>query len=289
MSIILTEAGWMRTAYKLARRFGGKIVTAGRSKHPKIVGLDAAGKQIKMTIPSSPSDNARTAKNVEAQLRRAGFVDRSKAAKVKDTLVKNTKVTALPASRKTANQQTTFKDFTQKYLPNVQGPRKPNTPVKRGKVQGPETELENRMKKAFDKRLDAVIKDVRGTKTKTPLPARMPKKLTDAEMEKLRNLKLTPKQRRKFRELGLLEQMVAPKKPGKRDLLNLTPSEKKLDAIIQLSNRPGVRRRLMTGKAMYPISEDNKHRDAKLNYQYKDVTNPKKPVDPIKALKLKKA
>ena len=239
MSVILNEAGWMRTAYKLARRFGGKIVSAGRSKHPKIVGLDAAGRQIKMTIPSSPSDNARTAKNVEAQLRRAGFVDRSKAAKVKDTLVKNTKVTAIPSStpkgRRTANQQTTFKDFTQKFQPNVQGPRKPNTQPKRGKVQGPETELENRMKKAFDKRLDAVIKDVRGTKTKTPLPARMPKKLTDAEMEKLRNLKLTPKQRRKFRELGLME--------------------------------------------------TNKHREEKLNYQYKEVTNPKRPVDPIKVMK----
>ena len=85
------------------------------------------------------------------------------------------------------------------------------------------------------------------------------------------------------------EQMVAPKKPGKRDLLNLTPSEKKLDAIIQLSNRAGVRRRLMTGKAVYPFSEDNKHRDAKINYQYKEVTNPKKPVDPVRALKLKKA
>ena len=279
----------MRTAYKLARRFGGKVISAGRSKHPKIVGLDAAGKQIKMTIPSSPSDNARTAKNVEAQLRRAGFVDRSKAAKVKDTLVKNTKVTAVPASRKTANQQTTFKDFTQKFQPNVQGPRKPNTPVKRGKVQGPETELENRMKKAYDKRVDAVLNLPDKVKTKTPLPAKMPKKLTDYEMYQLRNLKLTPKQRKKFRELGLLEQMVAPKKPGKRDLLNLTPSEKKLDAIIQLSNRPGVRRRLMTGRAMYPFSEDNKHRDDKLNYQYKEVTNPKKPVDPIKALKLKKA
>ena len=233
----------MRTAYKLARRFGGKVISAGRSKHPKIVGLDASGRQIKMTIPSSPSDNARTAKNVEAQLRRAGFVDRSKAAKVKDTLVKNTNVTAIPSStpggRRTANQQTTFKDFTQKFQPNVQGPRKPNTQPKRGKVQGPETELENRMKKAYDKRVDAVMKDVRGTKTKTPLPARMPKKLTDAEMEKLRNLKLTPKQRRKFRELGLME--------------------------------------------------TNKHREEKLNYQYKEVTNPKKPVDPIKVLKLKKA
>jgi len=126
MSIILTEAGWMRTAYKLAKRFGGKIVTAGRSKHPKIVGLDASGKQIKMTIPSSPSDNARTAKNVEAQLRRAGFVDRSKAAKVKDALVKGSKETVLKPTVKTppASRQTTFKDFTQKFQPNVQGPKK---------------------------------------------------------------------------------------------------------------------------------------------------------------------
>ena len=226
----------MRTAYKLAKRFGGKIVSAGRSKHPKIVGLNAAGKQIKMTIPSSPSDNARTAKNVEAQLRRAGFVDRSKAAKVKDTLVKNTNVTAIP-SRRTANQQTTFKDFTQKYQPNVQGPKKPNSPVKRGKVQGPETELENRMKKAYDKRVDAVLNLPDKVKTKTPLPVKMPKKLTDYEMYQLRNLKLTPKQRRKFRELGLME--------------------------------------------------TNKHRDAKLLYQYKQLQDPK-PKKPLDVLKSKK-
>ncbi len=36
------------------------------------------------------------------------------------------------------------------------------------------------------------------------------------------------------------------------------------------------------------VEEENKHRDAKLFYQYKEVTNPKKPVDPIRALKLKK-
>ena len=116
----------MRTAYQLARRFGGKIVTAGRSKHPKIVGLDASGRQIKMTIPSSPSDNARTAKNVEAQLRRAGFVDQSKAARVKDALVKGSKETVLKPTVKTppVNRQTTFKDFTQKYQPNVQGPKR---------------------------------------------------------------------------------------------------------------------------------------------------------------------
>ena len=268
---------------KMAAKYGAKLV---RSKKHNIF-RDAAGHQI--TAPKTTSDY-RAIKNFESELRNKGFIKQETVRKVKDTLVKGSKETALPASRKTANQQTTFKDFTQKFQPNVQGPRKPNTPP-RVRVQGPESELAHRHRTAFDKRLDAVIKDVRGTKakTKTPLPARMPKKLTDAEMEKLRNLKLTPKQRRKFRELGLLEQMVAPKKPGKRDLLNLTPSEKKLDAIIQLSNRPGVRRRLMTGRAMYPFSEDNKHRDDKLNYQYKEVTNPKKPVDPVRALKLKKA
>ena len=269
---------------KLAAKYGAKLV---RSKKHNVF-RDAAGHQI--TAPKTTSD-FRAIKNFESELKGRGFIKQETVRKVKDTLVKNTKETATPASRKTANQQTTFKDFTQKFQPNVQGPRKPNRQPKRGKVQGPETELENRMKKAYDKRVDAVLNLPDKVKTKTPLPAKMPKKLTDYEMYQLRNLatKLTPKQRRKFRELGLLEQMVAPKKPGKRDLLNLTPSEKKLDAIIQLSNRPGVRRRLMTGRAMYPFSEDNKHREDKLNYQYKEVTNPKKPVDPIKALKLKKA
>ena len=37
------------------------------------------------------------------------------------------------------------------------------------------------------------------------------------------------------------------------------------------------------------VKEENKHRDAKLLYQYKRLQDPQKPVDPIKALKLKKA
>jgi len=37
------------------------------------------------------------------------------------------------------------------------------------------------------------------------------------------------------------------------------------------------------------VDEENKHRDAKLFYQYKQLQDPQKPVDPIKALKLKKA
>ena len=56
-----------------------------------------------------------------------------------------------------------------------------------------------------------------------------------------------------FKEL--MEQMTPPKAPGKRDLLNLTPTEKKLDSLVRLSNRAGVRRALQTGKSVYPYSE----------------------------------
>ena len=58
-----------------------------------------------------------------------------------------------------------------------------------------------------------------------------------------------------------------------------------MEILKQLSNRKAIYDRARTGKPIYPFSEDNKHRDAKLNYQYKDVTNPKKPVDPIKVMK----
>ena len=167
-----------------------------------------------------------------------GFVNQETIAKVKDSLVKGSNVTAVP-SRRTANQQTTFSDFTRRYQPNVQGPRKPNTPVKRAPVQGPESELAHRHRTAFDKRLDAVIKDIRGERKPLPTSVRsMPKPLTDAEMEKLRRLNLTPRLRRRFREMGLLP-------------------------------------------------EENKHRDAKLNYQYKQLQDPK-PKKVIDILKIKK-
>ena len=37
------------------------------------------------------------------------------------------------------------------------------------------------------------------------------------------------------------------------------------------------------------IEEENEHRDAKLLYQYKQLQNPQKPKDPLKAIRLKKA
>ena len=83
------------------------------------------------------------------------------------------------------------------------------------------------------------------------------------------------------------EQMVVPRSIKKKNPLMTVKTE--MEILKQLSNRKAAYDAARTGKAMYPFSEDNKHREDKLNYQYKEVTNPKKPVDPIRALKLKKA
>ena len=225
---------------KLAQKYGAKLV---RSKKHNVF-RDAAGHQI--TAPKTTSD-FRAIKNFESELKNRGFVNQETVSKVKGaltgpktTVLKPTTKPTAPSGRSASavNRQTTFKDFTQKYQPNVQGPRKPNTPP-RVRVQGPESELAHRHRTAFDKRLDAVIKDIRGTRAPMPTSVRsVPKPLTADEMEKLRKLNLTPKQRRKFREMGLLP-------------------------------------------------EENKHRDAKLNYQYKQLQDPK-PKKPLDVLKIKK-
>ena len=92
---------------------------------------------------------------------------------------------------------------------------------------------------------------------------------------------------KKVQEQIAQEQMVVPRSIKKKNPLMTVKTE--MEILKQLSNRKAAYDAARTGKAMYPFSEDNKHRDDKLNYQYKEVTNPKKPVDPIKALKLKKA
>ena len=151
---LILEAGFMRQLLKLGKRYGAKYVTPGRSKHGKMIGLTASGKQVKLTVPNSPSDNVRTLKNIERDFRRAGLVDRNKAERVKAALVKNTTTTQLkPKSspKERPSLQSTFKQFSQKYQPN----------------QKPESELSRRMSKAFDRRLDDLIQSVRGKKKTT--------------------------------------------------------------------------------------------------------------------------
>ena len=102
----------------MAAKYGARLV---RSKKHNIF-RDAAGHQI--TAPKTTSD-WRAIKNFEAELKGRGFVNQETVAKVKDSLVKGSKETVLkPATKTPVNRQTTFSDFTRRYQPNVQGPKR---------------------------------------------------------------------------------------------------------------------------------------------------------------------
>ena len=138
---IITEGKLKAAAafIKLARKYGARLV---RSKKHNVF-RDAAGHQI--TAPKTTSD-FRAIKNFESELKNRGFVNQETVSKVKGALVKGSKETVLkPTAKPLLNRQTTFKDFTQKYQPNVQGPRKPNTT----KADVSRRELENRMERGY--------------------------------------------------------------------------------------------------------------------------------------------
>ena len=137
----------------MAAKYGAKLV---RSKNHNIF-RDAAGRQI--TGPKTTSD-WRAIKNFESELRGRGFINQETTKKVKDALVKGTKETVLKPTVKTppASRQTTFKDFTQKFQPNVQGPRR--------------SELEVQA--------DNIIRSLR-SKQRAQVPAR--KKISRAELD----------------------------------------------------------------------------------------------------------
>ena len=188
---------------KIAAKYGARLV---RSKNHNIF-RDAAGRQI--TGPKTTSD-FRAIKNFEAELKGRGFVNQETVAKVKDSLVKGSKVTATPSStpkgRKTANQQTTFSDFTRRYQPNVQGPKKSELQVQ----------------------ADHILRTIQNKR----------KMITKAQLD---SLKISQKEKDKLIAQGLVSEKYT-----------------------------------------------QQQKDAKLNYQYKQLQDPKRPVDPLRALKLKK-
>ena len=324
----------MKVFIKKAAQYGAKVVS-DKGKHLKF--RDNLGHQI--SAPKTTSD-WRAIKNFESELRGRGFVNQQTTKKVKDALVKGTKTTALPASRKTtpagssasaANQQTTFKQFTQKFQPNVQGPRRSELEVQadniirslrskqraqvpaRKKISRAELDgmnipqkqkdalmrqglVENRykvaaqlMRKAGVRNYDDLVRTVSDIKRKAAEKIiqgiRTPKQPTKKGLELQRRMSRAVN-KNKDKYPGLFdEQLMTP--PAEMELLK------------RLSNRKAFYDRARTGRPMPMFSEgvhtrkvfhteDNKHRDAKLNYQYKEVTNPKRPVDPIKVLKLKK-
>ena len=164
------------------------------------------------------------------------------------------------------------------------------------------TDTAQRMEKGFDDRLDALIQSVRNsprrrvnrlerssttTSTSTSTSTRTPKgerkKISRAELD---GMNIPQKQKDALIKQGLVgEQMVVPRGLKKKNPLMNVKTE--MELLKRLSNRKTFYDAARTGRAIYPFSEDNKHRDAKLNYQYKQVTNPvpKKPLDILKAKK----
>ena len=218
-----------------------------------------------------------------------------------------TTIKSLPAS-KLGKQQPKAPTLTQRKL-------KPSS----------KTDTAQRMEKGFDDKLDALIQSVRNsprrrvnrlekssTTTSTSrrtTPKGERKKISRAELD---GMNIPQKQKDELIKQGLVTEnkfRVAAqlmRKAGVRNYDDLTRTVNTIkqqvgDKIIQSLRTPKqptqkgleLQRRMGTAydknKDKFPgLFEDNKHRDAKLNYQYKEVTNPKRPVDPIKALKLKK-
>ena len=84
------------------------------------------------------------------------------------------------------------------------------------------------------------------------------------------------------RRVGELMDMIRRKK--EREKTQRTEKE-----ILDYGRERGIAERPKKQNAQAQVKEENKHRNAKLFYQYKQLQDPQKPVDPVRALKLKKA
>ena len=84
------------------------------------------------------------------------------------------------------------------------------------------------------------------------------------------------------RRVGELMDMIKRKK--QREKTQKTEKE-----ILDYGRERGIAERPKKQNAQAQVKEENKHRNAKLFYQYKQLQDPQKPVDPVRALKLKKA
>ena len=274
----------MKVFIKKAAQYGAKVVS-DKGKHLKF--RDTLGHQI--SAPKTTSD-FRAIRNFESELRGRGFVNQQTSQKVKDALSSTTKPKvkeiklssqerrlSASANRKAGGlslqnfmRKVEGKDLIQpaptsrttiKSLPaNKLGKQPTLTQRKLKPSTTPKTDTASastaqRMEKGFDDRLDALIQSVRNSPRRRV--NRLERSSTTTTAPRTGTSKRTPKGERKKITRAQLDAMKI--------------SQKEKDNLIKQG-----------------LVEDNKHRDAKLNYQYKQVTNPKRPVDPIKLLKLKK-
>ena len=109
---------------KLAAKWGAKPVkTTG--KHLKF--RDTLGNQI--SAPKTSSD-WRALKNFKSELKNRGFVQQLPTSKVKAQKVSSTPEVTTP-TKKTAEQQTTFKDFMDRIRPTLTDVKRPETTASR--------------------------------------------------------------------------------------------------------------------------------------------------------------
>lgn len=305
----------MKVFIKKAAQYGAKVVS-DKGKHLKF--RDSLGHQI--SAPKTTSD-WRAIKNFESELKGRGFVNQQATKKVKDALVKGTKTTALPASagtasnptRRTAGQQTTFKQFTQKFQPNVQGPRRSELEVQADNIirslrskQRAQVPVRKKISRAEldgmnlpQKQKDALMRQGL-VENKYKVAAQLMRKAGVRNYDDLVRTvsdikrKAAEKIIQNIRKGKVNEQMVVPRGLKKKNPLMNVKTE--MELLKRLSNRKAFYDAARTGRAIYPFSEgvhphegfhteENKHREDKLNYQYKQVTNPKRPEDPIRKIK----
>ena len=88
---------------------------------------------------------------------------------------------------------------------------------------------------------------------------------------------------------GVDEQLVVPRGLKKKDPFMTLEKEKQI--LRDFSNRPSVFNRATTGGRIPGVSEGYKgqRKEDALNARYKELQDPKKPEDPLKAIRLKKA
>ena len=130
------------------------------------------------------------------------------------------------------------------------------------KVQGPESELANRMGKAYDGLVNKKGEEV---------------------------LSGIQRRNRLVNKFGSVKEGMLPVPSMARRLMNNPPIQQqdKEDKFKKQYDKKfkGYDKKIRDLRK--ELKAVNKHRDEKLNYQYKDVTNPKRPSDPVKDLKKK--
>ena len=257
----------MMVFINMAKRYGAKLVTS-KGKHLKF--RDSLGHQI--SAPKTSSD-FRAIRNFQSELRNKGFVD-SQAKRVATP-----KPTAQPKpTTPTAKQryeagekdlktgtQTTFKDFMQKV-----DTARANTPAPVASKPAPSTA--QRMAQGYDQNIAPVI-NRRGREVLSRIQNR----------ERLVN------------KFGSVKEGMLPVPSMARRLMNNPPmpanagteQQDKEDKFKKQYDKKfkGYDKKIRDLRK--ELKASNKHRDEKLNYQYKDVTNPKRPSDPVKDLKKK--